>query len=175
MSRWFDALRPIKEHLLRSGGRGGEIADLRLDVKAAFNGVEMILTPDGGFAVPLINKTGGVSVKGTVVEASSSVDFACVVADADSDHNIGVVYTAGVPDGGTIYVVTAGIGYVWLKDTLDATAGYWVGVSDVAGRAFMQANTPALAADHNKEVGHCIQSVAGDTPGVLAACMIHQN
>lgn len=40
MSKYFDDAKPVKEHLLRSGGLGGEIRDLRKDLAGAFTLVQ---------------------------------------------------------------------------------------------------------------------------------------
>lgn len=134
-----------------------------------------IITPDGGLAIPLLNKTGADSVRGTVVEASDTTDDAVKLCEASGDHPIGVVYTDGIADGGTVYVVVSGIADVLLKDSTAATRGYWVSTADVAGRAdATNASPPGVVLSHFREIGHCIES-KGAGSDVLARCVLHFN
>jgi len=66
------------------------------------------LTPEGGFAVLLTNKTGAASVKGNVVHPSPTVDDAFVLSAQDIPDPIGVVYESGAEDGTPCWVVIAG-------------------------------------------------------------------
>ena len=130
------------------------------------------LTPEGGLALRLTNKTGAASVKGTLVEADGAVDNAFEIADASSNHSIGVVYEDGVVDGDECLVCIGGRVQVLLKDATASTRHNWVKTSDVAGRADATGASPAAAPTHFLEIGHCIESKGADTD-VLAFIMMH--
>jgi len=129
-------------------------------------------TEEGGLAIRLTNETGLASVKGTIVEADSGVDNAFDIADASSNHSIGVVYEDGIVDGAECLIVISGRCQVLLKDATLSTRGNWVKVSDVAGRADATGGSPAAAPTHFLEIGHCLESKGADTD-VLAYCTLH--
>ena len=136
-------------------------------------------TIEGGFSIELINDTGAPSVKGTVVQASTNVDGGFQVAGADSAIPIGIVYDSDVPNGALCRVVVSGQADVLLKDNTPAIRGNWVGVSDVAGRAWAggtlhPGTLPPDQAEHNRELGHCLQSVTAGT-NKLARIVLHFN
>lgn len=137
----------------------------------------LTVTPEGGYAVPLINKTGAASIKGTIVTASS-VDSAFDINPANIPKPFGVVYESGKADGDVCYVVVSGIAEVLLEDGTASIAGYWSKVSDnIAGRADMSNEFPpggtiAALEDHLSEIGHCIESKNAGV-NVLAKCIIH--
>lgn len=85
------------------------------------------ITPDGGFAVKCINRTGETSTKGKIVSAGT-VDDEVILAPASSPDFIGVIYTGGVAEGGEMFVVVKGIAEV-LYGLVGATAGSGVSVS----------------------------------------------
>lgn len=118
-------------------------------------------TAEGGFYITLINDTGANSIKGTIIEASTT-DNACIVSATNSSSAMGIIYEDGVSNGNFVKVVVSGKAEVLLEDGLDSTAGYWCGVSNVAGRMF-QLPAPTTAAEHNREIGHSLQSVANGT------------
>lgn len=130
-------------------------------------------TADGGLAVWLTNGTGAATVRGTVVVASSTDDGAFEVAAGDADMPIGVVLESGVANGSGAWVVVAGTAYVLLKDATASTRGYFVHVSDTAGRADATNASPVLAI-HWRELGHCLESKTAGTD-VLAKCILHFN
>jgi len=137
-------------------------------------------TTEGGLAIRLVNKTGAPSVKGTIVEADGSTDFAFDITVVADDHAIGVVYESGIPDGGSCLVVVAGIAEVLLEDTTAATRGYWVATSATqAGRADATNAAPPGGGipeldEHMTELGHALESVVGGTDK-LATIMMHFN
>lgn len=136
------------------------------------NGRECDPTPESMVSF-MVNKTGAASVRGTVVEPSSTTDDAFQLAPTGSDEPIGVVLDDGVPDGSFCRVVTGGKAQVLLQDGVAATRSYWVSVSDtVAGRAQMTADP--VPATHWNEVGHCLENKASGTD-VLAWCTLHFN
>jgi hypothetical protein len=57
-------------------------------------------TPDGGFAVRLINKTGGASVKGTIAHPYASADRSFDLCPDNEPDQIGIVY--GDDDGNAV-------------------------------------------------------------------------
>ena len=130
------------------------------------------LTPEGGLALRLTNKTGGVSVKGTIVEAHAATDNAFRVCDANSVESFGVVYEDGVADGSECLIVIGGRVQVLLKDATASTRNNWVQTSDVEGRADATNASPAAAPTHFKEIGHAIESKGADTD-VLAYIILH--
>jgi hypothetical protein len=134
-------------------------------------------TPEGGFAIKLINDTGAVSIKGYIVEPSSSVDMGVEYVDNDDIDPIGIVYESGVPDGEYMWVVVSG-----LADVMYGTAvvrATFSRVSVVAdgitpGQAVNEALPlpPFSTNKHFQEIGHPIESRA--TPG-LARTDLHFN
>ena len=130
------------------------------------------LTPEGGLALRLTNKTGVNSVKGTVVEAHGATDNAFRVCDANSVEAFGIVYEDGIADGSECLIVVGGRCQVLLKDATASTRGNWVEVSDVAGRADATGASPAASPQHFQELGHAIESKGADTD-VLAYIIIH--
>lgn len=134
-------------------------------------------TPDGGIAIRLINDSGANSIRGTIVSASLNVDAGFRTVGANSIVPFGVVYESDIPDGQYCWVVIQGMADVLLKDGTGSTRGNWVGVSDTAGRADASSHpgsTPPDAAVHNREIGHCLQTVAAGTD-VLTRCILHFN
>lgn len=137
------------------------------------------LTPEGGYCVRLLNKTGAASVKGMIVIGHTTVDDAVAVAPIDSRSALGIVYEDGVADGSPVWVVVSGIAEVLLKDGTATTTGNWVVVSDTAGRANATAISPPGgelidAAYHFGEIGHSIQTVTAGT-NKTARMIIHFN
>lgn len=131
-------------------------------------------TPEGGIAILLVNKTGVASVKGTVVSASTTTDYAFKI-QTDEYDSIGVVYDAGIADGQLCRVVVSGIADVLLKDTTAATHGQWLAAADTDGRALAAAVPAPPATDtHFKEIGHVLQSVNAGV-GVLCRAVLHFN
>lgn len=150
---------------------------LQLELRNAFQNVT--ITPEGGIAVRLMNKTGADSVKGQIVSASFTHDSAFQTALASSIIPQGAVYESGVPDGQMCWVVVSGIAEVLLKDTTPSVHGNWVGMSDVAGRVLAgggghPGTTPPEQATHNSEIGHCLESKPAGT-NVLAKVIMHFN
>jgi hypothetical protein len=138
-----------------------------------------MITDAGGHAIKLINKTGSASVKGTLVKAGT-VDGSFIITAADEAMPIGVVYQAGIADGGVCWVVTLGIAEVLLENTTASTAGYWCRTSvTVAGRCTMNTASPPGGGiteldRHEREIGHCIESKAQGA-NVIAKCVMHFN
>lgn len=129
-------------------------------------------TPEGGMYELFINNTG-VSVKGTIVIASTSIDNAVDIAPANSNFPIGVIYETGINNGAFVKVVVYGKAEVLLKNGESSTNGYWCGVSNVDGRMY-QLSSLLLDLDHNKEIGHSLQSKSDGT-NVLSLIQMHFN
>jgi hypothetical protein len=135
------------------------------------------LTPEGGIAISVINKTGGVSAKGMIVEPASSTDNAVkLTTDGDVDP-IGIIYEAGIADGEEMFIVVAGIAEVYYG--VAVTRATFSRVPIVAdglnpGEAMNEAlPSPPFATDkHFQEIGHPIESRG--TPG-LAKTVLHFN
>ncbi|WMJ23364.1 hypothetical protein RBG61_01495 [Paludicola sp. MB14-C6] len=130
-------------------------------------------TAEGGLYEVLTNNTGGSSLKGTIVIASVSVADAVDIAPANTGMPIGVIYENEIPNGSPVKVVIYGRAQVLLKNTLSSTIGYWCGVSDVAGRMYQSSTIPDVT-QHNREIGHSLQTVSGGT-NVLAYINLHFN
>lgn len=128
-----------------------------------------LMTPEHGLTVPLLNKTGAPSVKGTVVQASETTAEAFDLQRNQSDA-IGICYEDGVADGDPCRVVVAGVADVLLADGAGSTVHDWVAASPTHGRAYSVGASPPPT--HFWEIGHSLQTVAGGTD-VLCRVAIH--
>lgn len=138
------------------------------------NGTKFKITPEGGYAISLTNKTGSASVKGTVVSTSSTTDNAFTTNPIDGDMPFGVVYEAGVADGSACWVVVSGIADVLIVNGQAATRGYIAYSSaTTAGHVDLSATVPATST-HNREVGHTLETKSSGT-NVLIKCVLHFN
>ena len=137
---------------------------------------ECVVTPLGGIATYLINKTGAPSVAGSIVSAGTA-DNSVRLTPANAPIPVGVMYESGVPDGDYCLVVITGRAEVLLKDGTGSSAGNWVGVSDVAGRAIADMHpgaTPPDTTEHNRELGHCLTTCEAGI-NVLINVLLHFN
>ena len=138
------------------------------------------LTPEGGMAVLLTNKTGSNSVAGMLVQLSNVADSSFEASEANDNHPIGVVYNAGIADGSGAWVVISGCCSALLADGTTSTAGNWVQVSvAAAGRVLANTAEPpgggVVGLDrHMQEVGHCAETKGSGTD-VLALIFLHFN
>jgi hypothetical protein len=151
-------------------------------ISIGLNSIAQRITPEGGTAVWLVNKTGAPSVRGMIVRASTVVDGAFSIPVVDSNMPIGIVYDSGIPDGQPCRVVVGGIADVLLTDGTASTCGNWVRTGDALGsegtaRADL-AGPPGGGVNvheaHMAEIGHSLQTV-GAGVGVLCRCLIHFN
>lgn len=139
----------------------------------------IMITADGGIAYKLKNKTGAASVKGTIVMGNPTVlANSCKLATLDAVSPVGVMYSAGVADGGDVWVVTAGKAYILTANAATAS-GYmrtcWTGDTNAeAGKGYWeQAPVKPSATDkHFSEIGHNLETTAG---AGLVLCEIHKN
>jgi hypothetical protein len=139
------------------------------------------LTDEGGLAVKMTNKTGGVSVKGEIVTpySATAIDRAVAKVVVDVPSAIGVFYESGVADGSEAWVVVSGVADVYFVG--NTTRGHLArtfltadGGSYVAGQALSEAfPTPPFASDkHFCEIGHVLESRTG---AGLAKVNLHFN
>ncbi len=140
-------------------------------------GGKIKLTPIGGVAVLLTNKTGENSVAGQLVRADTATNDAVILTGVSDDECFGVFLEAGIADGSEAWVVVSGIADVAFNDNIAAVRGNWVGTG-AAGYARTQAAPPALGiAAHFEEIGHSIENVTAGGGGthILGRCVIHLN
>lgn len=137
------------------------------------------ITPEGGLAVLLTNKTGGASVKGEVVANSATTASAVSKVIVDVPSPIGVFYESGIADGSEAWVVVVGIADVYFvgNTTLGHIARGFLtadGGSYVTGQALSEAvpAAPFSADKHFYEIGHILESRVG---AGLAKTVLHFN
>jgi len=128
------------------------------------------VTPEGGVAVKLTNKSGGNSVKGEIVTSSTGTANAVESAGINSDNPIGVFYEDSIADGQEAWIVVSGIAQV-LMDASGSTLEYWLGTGGTAKRGTSTISPPA-APTHFQEMGHILETVAANS---LAKCILHFN
>lgn len=137
----------------------------------------IFLTPEGGLAVRVINKTGAASVKGHILEAEGTTDFGVEKAGINDPDPFGIMYNDGVADGGWCWMVVSGIADVLYGTTVTRATFSRVPVtadSVAAGLAVNEAlPTPPFSTDkHFMEIGHPLESIGA--PG-LAKTILHFN
>lgn len=125
-----------------------------------------MITPEGGYAVKLINRTGHASVKGEIVKASTTTDGEAVLVASSDPMPIGCVYNAGVAEGSAIWVVVAGIAEV-LYDASGTTRGNLVVTSATAGRADGTLSTPPETTVYWQKIGHALASASANSLGKI--------
>lgn len=141
-----------------------------------FNEIYSHISPEGGILTVLKNNTGAPSVRGTLVQASTTPD-SFVVANTSGMTCIGAVYDDGIPNGKPCRIVISGVADVLLEDGDSSTAGDWIRVSVVqAGRAFSETGVPSppTSENHFREIGHCIKTVSSGTD-VMTRIIMHFN
>lgn len=137
-------------------------------------------TPEGGIAFQFINKTGSASVKGTPVQAGTTLFNSINIVPSDDPDPIGVIYNSGIADGDLVWVVCFGKAQILLENGTASTFGNWARISaTVAGRidatlAGPPGGTIIEIDNHFREIGHCLESVTAGTDK-LALCLIHFN
>lgn len=137
------------------------------------------MTPEGGFAILVTNKTGAASVKGEVVTPGSAVNNSVIKIVKDVPNPVGVFYESGIADGAEAWVVISGIADVYFVGNTAAgnlARGFLTadGASYVAGQAIAEAvPTPPFSSDkHFYEIGHVLESRTG---AGLAKTVLHFN
>jgi len=130
------------------------------------------LTPLGGYAIKLTNKTGSNSVAGELVNASSATENAVEQTAINDEIPIGAFLDSGVSDGSEAWIVVSGIAQVLLDDTIAASVGDWMKVSsNDAGRA-ESSGSEAPEINHFREIGHCLEN---GNAGELVKIAMHFN
>jgi hypothetical protein len=150
-----------------------------VDTDGSAQNLKFKITAEGGYAVRLANGTGSNSVKGMLVKASTTADDAFVSTNADEAMPIGAVYEAGIANGQPCWVVMGGIAEVLLEDGVAGVHGYWCRTSITdAGYMTIAAAPPGGGIPeldrHEREIGHCLQSVGSGTD-VLCRIIMHFN
>ncbi len=128
-------------------------------------------TAEGGIFETFVNNTG-VSVKGTIVVASATVDHAVDIAPADSQMPIGVIYENGIANGSPVKVAVSGKAEVLLKNDTASVRGFWCGVSDAAGRMYQADAPPGTLEENNRKIGHSLSTGDSGTD-VLSMVELH--
>ena len=108
------------------------------------------ITPEGGYAVKLTNKTGAPSVKGQIVGIKTGTDNAFDLTAVGANHCLGVVYESGIEDAAECWVVVGGIAQVLMKN--DSTAGHICRIP--------------LNTDEGKAAGYAMAAEQSDTASV---------
>lgn len=139
---------------------------------------QAFLTDEGGLAISMLNKTGGDSVKGYIVEPSDTDDNGVKYTTNNDVDPVGVVYNAGIPDGGYMWVIVAGIADVFYgvavtRGTFSRVPVATDGIA-VDGQAMNEPlpTSPFATDKHFQEIGHPLESRG--TPG-LAKTILHFN
>lgn len=151
-------------------------ANLRWETtKASAN---FFITPEGGYAIKLINQTGAVSVKGYAVTPSDTVDNAVRNIVVDVPNPIGIVYESGVAVGQPMWVVVSGIAEAYFQNAPTRAylaRGFVTGDTGyVAGQIKSEAvpTSPFATDKHFYELGHILETKGA--PG-LAKMVLHFN
>jgi hypothetical protein len=139
--------------------------------KATFN-------VDGGFMIKLTNKTGGVSVKGTVVRSGRNLNNSFEKVTDGIPDTIGIVYENGIADGSECWVVISGIADVYFVNS--TVRGYLARtfitseIGYVTGQALSEQvpSSPFASDKHFCEIGHIIETRTG---AGLAKTVLHFN
>lgn len=148
-------------------------------IQNAAQGLNFKITPEGGYAVRMINKTGAPSVKGTVVRINPALANSVAKIVVNIPDPIGVIYDSGVADGESVWIVKSGIADVYFVG--NTTNGHLArgfitsdGGSYVVGQALSEAvpTSPFASDKHFYEIGHVAESRVG---AGLAKCNIHFN
>lgn len=134
------------------------------------------ITPIGGIAIKLTNKTGGNTIAGQLARSDTATDDGVILTGITDTECIGIFLDSGIGNNTETWIVVAGIADVIFDDNVTAVHGNWVGTGAEAGYARTQAS-PAAAPQHFDEIGHCIESVTAGGGGthILARCVLHFN
>lgn len=131
-----------------------------------------IVTPEGGFAVSLVNASGAILPKGYAVEPSPGTDNGVIPCSAGDINPIGFVYS-NIAIGASGLIVIAGRCQVYLNNAGGGTRAQWISMntSTVPGQVVAAASPPSQAI-HFEECGHLIQSVGA---AGLCYAIVHFN
>ena len=129
------------------------------------------ITPEGGFAVRLTNKSGAVTVKGQIVSHKGTVARAFDLTAVDANHCLGVVYESGIEDAAECWVVVSGIAQVLMKNA--ATMGHICRIplntddGEAAGYAMDAAQSSSASV---YKIGDVLETAAAE---VLCKVLLH--
>lgn len=144
----------------------------RLELVAHHHPATIMLTPYGGYAIKAVAGENLYEGEVVYVKITSGADGKVWKAPIDSDMPVGVVY-ADASANADVYLVVFGIGYVLPTAGVTAARGNVIYVSaSTAGRVDQAATLPAVA-NHNREVGHFLDTGTGN--GVKTRAIIHWN
>lgn len=118
------------------------------------------LTPIGGIAIKLTNKSGANSVAGDIVEVHATIADAVTKTNANADDSIGVFLDSGVADGSEAWVVISGIADVHM-DAGGCAVHDRIITSATAGRGKLW-NVGGAVATHFQEIGHALEAAAAN-------------
>jgi len=124
------------------------------DSVSPISGANFMITPEGGFAVRLVNKTGASSIRGTMVVASTTYDMSFELGSNYSP--LGFVWESGVADAQFTWVVVAGIAPMFVLAGQTAVLGQYVELSGTAGKV-------KSSSDIRSRVGIWLESGVGNT------------
>jgi hypothetical protein len=121
-----------------------------------------------GTLIKLINRTGNVTKKGSVVESSPDYDTSFRLCSNEL-NSFGVVAEDGIADGESVWIwVSGSTCKVLLKDSTSATRGHVALAADTDGR-FISVAAPVNDAAHWKQIGYVLESKNAGTD-VLVLC-----
>lgn len=120
------------------------------------------MTPIGGYAVKLTNKTGANSVAGELVNAHTSVENAVEQTAINDTICIGAFLESGIADGSEAWVVVGGIVQVKVDSSTTVAAGDWVKVSSNDAGRVESSGSETPGANHFREVGHAFEAGGND-------------
>lgn len=147
---------------------------MKLSTGGGIQSVGVWLTPEGGVASKFTNGTGAILKHGTAVSLSAAADRTILHQTIEYDC-IGFVY-GDTAIGAEAWVVTTGVAEALFTDGNQPQRGYWVKASATDGRveaAVAPSGVSAIAAaEHFKEVGHCMQTKDAGTD-VVALIIVH--
>ena len=136
------------------------------------------VTGEAGFAIKLINKTGGASIKGYTCDAATGTDKAFKYTTVNEIDCIGICMETGIVDGQPVWIAVQGKVLVYFSG--DTVRGHYarIGVDadtgEVAGQAISEAipTSPFSVDKHFAEIGHVIEARSG---AGLAMVVLHFN
>ena len=136
------------------------------------------ISSDGGYCVRMVNKTGGASVEGTVVNIGGGVTKGVTKIAVNVPDPIGVIIESGIADGSPVWVAVSGLAKVlfignttvghFARGFITGDAGY------ITGYALSEAvpTAPFATDKHFYEIGHVAEARTG---AGLALVNLHFN
>jgi hypothetical protein len=115
-----------------------------------------MMTPEGGFAVKLINKSGNTVKKGSVVSISTT-DAGAFILPSLNTKPVGIVYE-DILNNNEGYIVVSGIAQVLIKNNLSVISGDLLILNDINGRTAKKSDNNSASGRDNFEIGTCIES-----------------